>query len=226
VSGDTSDAHKRYAEAERLSPEPEGSGEARDTEEAEAAEAADAEAGHLDTDPQQPDAPGPTDAAASAAASDPRTREELVDALAEAERQRDEYLEAVRRERAEFENFRRRSHREHQEARDKGAEQLTTTLLPALDNIDHVAAAAESSADHSLAKGVSMVASELFERLEEAGLAEVPGVGAPFDPNVHEAMTQVEAEEETDKPYVAEVYRKGWQFNGRLLRAASVSVAQ
>ena len=140
--------------------------------------------------------------------------------------ERDEYLDLLRRERAEFENFRRRSSRERAEAHDKGAEQLVNELLSVLDNFGHVVAGAEDSDDEQLAKGVEMVHRELWSVLTDAGLEPVPGEGAPFDPTHHEAMMQVEAEETIEEPYVAEVLRPGYRFKGRVLRPASVSVAQ
>lgn len=151
---------------------------------------------------------------------------EDADPLADAERQRDEYLDLLRRERAEFENFRRRSARERAEALDRGAEHLVSQLLGVLDNFGYVLDAARESNDPSLAKGAAMVHAELLGVLERAGLAPVPGTGEPFDPIHHEAMMQVEAGEPVDHPVVAEVLRPGYRFKDRVLRPASVSVAQ
>jgi molecular chaperone GrpE len=146
--------------------------------------------------------------------------------LEEAERQRDEYLDLLRRERAEFENFRRRMNKERMEALDRGAEQLVASLLGVLDNFGFVLEAAKDSSDEQLAKGAEMVHRELMETLQRAGLEEVPGTGEPFDPNWHEAMMQVESPEPVDQPVVAEVLRPGYRFKNHVLRPASVSVAQ
>jgi molecular chaperone GrpE len=146
--------------------------------------------------------------------------------LAEVTRQRDTYLDHLRRERAEFENFRRRSQRERMEARDRGAEALIAQLLGVLDNFGYVLEAAKDS-DDAVGKGVRMVHTELREILERAGLEDVPGVDAPFDPNWHDAVMQVEGETTEDgEPKVAQVLRNGYRFKGRVLRPASVAVTQ
>lgn len=162
----------------------------------------------------------------ASAEDDPRTPEELRAALVEAERARDQYLDFLRRERAEFENFRKRTTRERMDALDRGAEQLVANLLGVLDNFGFALEAAENSDDDQLAKGVQMVHNEFLATLQAAGLEEVAGAGAPFDPEVHEAMLQVEADEPLDEPIVVEVLRPGYRFKRRVLRPASVKVAR
>lgn len=146
--------------------------------------------------------------------------------LEAARRERDEFLDLLRRERAEFENFRRRSTRERMEALDRGAEQLAAQLLGVVDNFAYVLQAADESADTQLAKGAQMVHDELWRTLSQAGLEEIPGVGEPFDPTWHEAMMQVPADEGVEPSTVVDVLRRGYRFKGRVLRPASVSVAQ
>ncbi|WP_165492025.1 nucleotide exchange factor GrpE [Egibacter rhizosphaerae] len=189
---------------------------------AEGADASFAEGGSAGSEP--PSSGEAVDGEAAAGGADPDG--EPVDELTRVAAERDEYLDLLRRERAEFENFRRRVQRERGEALDKGAEQLVGNLLSVLDNFGHVRLGAEEAEDQPLAKGVEMVYRELWAALSDAGLEEVPGVRAPFDPEHHEAMMQVEADEEVEEPYVAEVLRPGYRFKGRVLRPASVSVAQ
>jgi molecular chaperone GrpE len=161
---------------------------------------------------------------------DDRSAEELQAALDDAERAAEEYLDHLRRERAEFENFRRRSTKERMEALDRGAENLIGNLLGVLDNFGYTLEAARESADDRLGKGVEMVHTELMKVLIDAGLEEIPGVGQPFDPAVHEAMMQVEAVdelgEEVEDPVVVEILRPGYRFKGRVLRPAAVKVAR
>ena len=149
-----------------------------------------------------------------------------VDPLAEAQRERDEYLDHLRRERAEFENFRRRANKERMDALDRGAEQVISKLLHVLDTFGFALQAARANPDDQLSKGVEMVHTELVNTLRQSGLEEIEGIGAPFDPLHHEAMMQVEAEEPADDPYVVEVLRPGYRFKGRVLRPASVKVAK
>jgi molecular chaperone GrpE len=177
---------------------------------------------------------GPASGAAGAAAGDAgdeeRSAAELQAALDAAERAAEEYLDHLRRERAEFENFRKRSTRERMEALDRGAENLIGNLLGVLDNFGYTLDAARQSPDDQLAKGVEMVHAELVKILTDAGLEEIPGVGQPFDPEVHEALMQVEAAEElgeeVDDPVAVEVLRPGYRFKGRVLRPAAVKVAR
>jgi molecular chaperone GrpE len=164
--------------------------------------------------------PEPEEAAAAeepAAAADP---------LAEAQRQRDEYLDHLRRERAEFENFRKRATKERMDALDRGAEQVVSNLLHVLDTFGFALAAASEHPEDQLAKGIEMVYAEFFDVLRKAGLEEIAGVGSHFDPMHHEAMLQVEAEEPVEEPTVVEVLRPGYRFKGRVLRPASVKVAK
>lgn len=150
--------------------------------------------------------------------------------LARAERERDEYLDALRRERAEFENFRKRTAKERLDAQARGAEQLAAGLLTVLDSFGLALDAAAKSSDEQLAKGVELVYAQFVTTLEQAGLEEVEGVGATFDPAMHEALLQVEAVEilgrEVDEPEVVEVLRRGYRFKGRVLRPAAVKVAR
>ena len=151
---------------------------------------------------------------------------ELSTVLEDVMRERDTYLDHLRRERAQFENYRKRSTRELTEATDRGAEGLISRMLNVLDNFGYVLEAAKDH-DDAVAKGVRMVHAELREVLARAGLEDVPGVGAPFDPTWHDAVMQVEGETtEQGEPIVAQVLRNGYRFKGRVLRPASVAVTQ
>ena len=165
--------------------------------------------------------------AVQASAEEPVEDAQELDPVAEAQRERDEYLDHLRRERAEFENFRKRAAKERGDALNRGAEQVVSNLLHVLDTFGFaLAAAQERGSEDQLAKGVQMVHAELVNVLKTAGLEEVEGVGAHFDPLHHEAMMQVEAEEPVDEPTVVEVLRPGYRFKGRVLRPASVKVAK
>ena len=154
------------------------------------------------------------------------TLADMSAALDAVTQERDTYLDHLRRERAEFENYRRRSARERTKAADRGAEALITQMLGVLDNFGYVLEAAKEH-DDAVAKGVRMVYSELRAVLSRAGLEDVPGVGAPFDPMWHDAVMQVEGETTDDgEPIVAQVLRSGYLFKGRVLRPSSVAVTQ
>jgi len=155
-----------------------------------------------------------------------RSVEELRAALLEAERLRDQYLEQAQRGRAEYHNLKRRSDEALAVALDRGAERLLTSLLSVLDNYGYLVDAIGDDDDTQLAKGVRMVHGELFATLESAGLEPIPGVGATFDPQIHEALLSEESDQPLEEPVVAEVLRPGYRFKGRTLRPASVKVTR
>lgn len=157
---------------------------------------------------------------------DARSPEELAAALAEAERLRDVYLDQAQRGRAEYANLRRRSEEQLAAALDRGAERLITQLFGMLDNFGYVMDAIGDDDETQLAKGVRMVHAELFGMLEAAGLEPIPGIGAVFDPLVHEALLSEESDQPLEQPVVTEVLRRGYRFKGRTLRPASVKVAR
>jgi molecular chaperone GrpE len=175
-------------------------------------------------EPQDGAASGP--APQEAAAEDTRTREELLAALAEVEQQRDDYLDGVQRARAEFENYRRRTMREGASQRDAGKAELAEGLLEVLDDLDRTLDAAEASADESLARGVQLVAEKLVGALRSSGLERIDETGVAFDPNLHEAVQQTEADEPREQPVVAQMLRPGYLLGERVLRAAMVVVEQ
>jgi molecular chaperone GrpE len=174
-----------------------------------------AEAGAVDADPHT---------ALAEVEEDPRTREELLVAAHEAERQRDEYLDDLRRARAEFENFRRRTGREQAAAREAGRGDVATALLEVLDDLDRTLEASEGSSDETLVKGVTLVAHKLTGTLTQLGLARLDPTGETFDPTLHEAVQHVPAEEPVDTPVVERTLRAGYRLGDRVLRPAMVVV--
>jgi molecular chaperone GrpE len=147
---------------------------------------------------------------------------ELVSARAEAEG----YLDDLRRLQAEFDNYRKRIMRE-QTARIASASQaLVSRLLPVLDNFELAVSHAEQSRDFDrMLKGVEMVFGELNDVLAGEGLVAIEASGKPFDPERHEAVAAVE-EDGVEAGTVVDVIRKGYEFNGRVLRPAMVKVAR
>ena len=128
--------------------------------------------------------------------------------------ERDEYLDALRRTQADFENYRKRMQREAAEARDAGAAALVEKLLGVLDTVDLALA-------HDPSDSVAQIAGALTDALEKEGLVRIDAFGAPFDPELHDAVLH----EEGDGPAeVIEVLRSGWRWNGRVVRPAMVKV--
>src|SRR5215218_8165890 len=148
-----------------------------------------------------------------------------LDELAEAKRERDEYLELAQRTKADFENYRKRVAKETSEALARGKAELARELLPAIDNLERALDAGEDASAHeALVKGVAMVRDELHGRLEGAGVESFDPTGEKFDPQLHEALSTQPAEG-TEAGVVLETVEKGYRLDGQVLRAARVVVS-
>ena len=145
--------------------------------------------------------------------------EELAAAIAKQE----EYLNMAQRVQADFENFRRRNQNVRKEAFDEGARAFATTLLPVIDNLERAIAAAQNSTDESLRSGVEMVYRQLCEAFEKRGITTIDRKGEKFDPNLENAVMQG-APEDGEPGTVCEVFQKGYQMEGMVLRHAMVKV--
>lgn len=154
--------------------------------------------------------------------------EEVPDPVVDALRQRDEYLDDLRRLQAEFENYRKRVVRQSEEAADRATAAVLERILPALDALDLARAhAGEPSDDVAklLLSALGQIASLLRDALGKDGLDRIDEVGVEFDPAVHDAVAH-DAAEEGDEPgvIVAEVLRPGYRLKGRVVRPAMVKV--
>lgn len=140
-----------------------------------------------------------------------------------------EHWDRLLRTMADFDNFKKRAAREKQDAVKYANAALLEKLMPVLDNFDNALAAVQTAGPaenvQSLRTGVSMIFEQLKGVLQEAGLEEVDARGKAFDPNVHEAISQVETAE-VPEGQVAQQLRKGYRLRERLLRPASVIVAK
>jgi molecular chaperone GrpE len=128
---------------------------------------------------------------------------------------------------AEYDNFRKRSARERQEAEARGMSVLVRGILDELDDLGrfaHVDPATTSSL--TLQQGVEMIEKKLLKSLAGHGLEIVNPVGQPFDPAAQEAVTTTPAASPEEDHLVAQVFQVGYVFNGQLLRPARVVVKQ
>jgi molecular chaperone GrpE len=128
-------------------------------------------------------------------------------------------------EAADFDNYKKRAARERQDAVTFANESLLQKLIPVLDNFEAALAAADGASASSLKTGVQMIANQLKSALADAGLEEIDATGKKFDPNLHEAVSQVESAELAEG-LVAQQVRKGYRFRNRLVRPAGVIVAR
>lgn len=143
-----------------------------------------------------------------------------VEALeAKAEELKDQLL----RSRAEFENFRKRTAREVERIRKTATESVIHDLLPVLDNLELALEHAEDAVG-PIADGVKMVLKQLLGVLERNGLEPIEALGRPFDPKVHEAISEIESAE-IPKDNVAQEFQRGYTLGGQILRPSKVVVS-
>jgi molecular chaperone GrpE len=150
------------------------------------------------------------------------TKDPLEVAKADAQRFRDQLLRTA----ADFDNFRKRSRREADDANRRGRESLLKELLPVFDNLERAATSAETAQDaKSVAEGIRMVLRQFGSTLDRIGVKRVVSVGQPFDPGLHEAIQHVESTEHEAGTVAAEV-QAGYQIGEHLVRAALVVVSK
>lgn len=158
----------------------------------------------------------------------PLTPEQLEELKARAAKA-DEHWDRLLRTAAEFENFKKRAARERQEAVKFANEYLLQKLIPVLDSLEMAQTAAQTNGQdsqrQSLQAGIAAIQQQLKRVLAEAGLEEVDANGKPFDPNLHEAVSQQETADVPEGQVVQQL-RKGYRLRERLLRPASVVVSK
>ena len=143
--------------------------------------------------------------------------------LADAEQQKEEYLELARRTKADFENFRKRAAADVQAAQSRGKVAVAREVIDAVDNLERALEAADGDG-HALREGVQMVLSGLRETLSRNGVEAVDPKGEKFDPTQHEALS-TQPVEGTESGVVVEVLQKGYALGDQLVRPARVVVS-
>lgn len=125
---------------------------------------------------------------------------------------------------ADFDNYRKRTEKERDQARHRGIEHLIEQLLPVLDGFDRALAAHDDPAYADYRKGFELIRKQLWDVLAKQGVHRIEAVGKEFDPNVHHAVEHVPT---TDYPdgEVIEEFQPGYTFHSRVLRPAMVRVA-
>ena len=188
--------------------------------------------------PEQPDTAAPRDETAPEpggspppeAVSDSGSRDAAAgggtvgEDLAEVRRQRDDHYQRLLRTTAEFDNYRKRTDRERRDLAEYGATDLLTDLLPVVDDLERALAADTTDAE-VYRRGVEIIRKQLLDMLERRGVAPIEALGADFDPNLHQAVTQEASDTHRDGEVIEEL-RRGYTMRGRLLRASMVKVAQ
>jgi molecular chaperone GrpE len=158
------------------------------------------------------------------AATEAPNGENAVGALAEAERQRDDYYNQLQRTRAEFLNYQKRARAQADTDRTYAVVPLALDLIAVLDNFERAQEAARNAGLPSLVEGIEMVGKQLAATLEKHNIKPIHALGQPFDPSVHEALSQQVSSEHPEGTVVAEL-GKGYRLLDRVLRPAKVAVS-
>jgi molecular chaperone GrpE len=143
---------------------------------------------------------------------------------AEAEERADDLESKLKRERADFQNYKKRAKKRQEQLKDRATEDLVENLLDVRDNLQR---AVEDDHDDvaSLKEGVELTLDELDRVFAEENVAEIaPDPGTETDPQRHEVMMQVDSDQ--PEGTVAEVYQPGYEMGGKVLRAAQVTVSE
>lgn len=169
----------------------------------------------------QPAAARPADDETEAS-GEPSTEQPLAQLEAERDRLKDQLVRTA----ADFDNFRKRTKRDLEEADRRAREETLREFLPIIDNLERAASAAEDAQDPgAIAEGVQMVLRQFEDVASRLQLERVQSMGQRFDPNVHDAIQQQETDDAPPGTIIAEV-TPGYRLGERLLRAAVVVVAR
>jgi molecular chaperone GrpE len=149
------------------------------------------------------------------------------DAVGAAQRAVEEHRDRYLRLAAEYDNYRKRTARERQEAQWRGQADMVKGMIEALDDLARFAHVDPATVDaRTVVEGAAMVEKKLTKSLTGHGLEIVNPVDQPFDPTLHEAVGTEPALSREDDHLIARVYQPGYVFNGQLLRPARVVVKQ
>lgn len=152
---------------------------------------------------------------------------QLAAAKAETEKAKAEAAEAkdrLLRTAAEYDNFRKRSAREQDAAFGNGVAHAVSQILTILDTLEMAEAA--PTADENFKKGVTLTLEKAKAAFEALKVEEIPALGLPFDPAVHNAVMQKAAENGEESGTVLQVFQKGYKLGDRVIRHATVIVAE
>jgi len=138
--------------------------------------------------------------------------------------ERDEYKDKYLRLLAEFNNYKKRTASTRTDAIRDGQCDVIAQILPVLDNLERALEHIEEGTDNPMAQGIQMVQRQLVETLEKLGIKEIPALGEPFNPNLHQAVQMVDTAEGQTPGNVSAVLLKGYMTDDRVIRHSMVIV--
>lgn len=137
----------------------------------------------------------------------------------------EDLTDRLKRQMAEFENFRKRTEKEKAQMYDMGAKSIVEKVLPVIDNFERgLGAVPEENAEDPFVDGMNKIYKQMMTMLEEAGVKPIEAVGAEFDPEYHNAVMHVE-DENFGENVIAEELQKGYMYRDTVVRHSMVKVA-
>ncbi len=137
----------------------------------------------------------------------------------------EELTDRVRRQMAEFDNFRKRTEKEKTQMFETGVKSIVEKILPVVDNFERgLAAVTEEEKGSPFVEGMEKIYKQMMTMLEEAGVKPIEAVGQEFDPNLHNAVMHIE-DEELGENIIAEEFQKGYTYRDSVVRHSMVKVA-
>jgi molecular chaperone GrpE len=170
------------------------------------------------------DPTNPHDGESAPEANGPGVATETPGTPDEVRRQRDDYLDQLRRAQAEFANFRKRSQTQAEADRQYFVGALAKDLLGVLDNFERAMDAARASGASTIVDGLELVHRQLLDAFAKHGIEPIAALGEPFDPNQHEALMQQPTADHPEGTVVSEL-GKGYRLRDRVLRPTKVAVS-
>ena len=186
------------------------------------------EVNEAETDADASVSDAPSEEAADSDAKDEKCgckkgkKDKKLDAL---ESKNAELEDRVKRQMAEFENFRKRTEKEKSTMFDMGARSVIEKLLPVVDNFERGLASITEEQRGPVYDGMNMIYKQLMDELDKMDVKPIEALGQPFDPNLHNAVMQVESEE-FESGVVAQELQKGYTHHGSVVRHSMVSVVK
>lgn len=148
--------------------------------------------------------------------------DEIKQQLTAVTEEKDEYLNKLKRLKADFVNYRNRAKREKQQIETKTKMEFINSILPVIDNFERALRSVDE--DSEFLSGVKMIHKQLIDVLKKEGLEFIETEGEEFDPAYHEAVMQVEAED-VESGYIVEEIQRGYMMEDKVVRPAMVKVA-
>jgi molecular chaperone GrpE len=148
-----------------------------------------------------------------------------TDQIADFQRERDDYYDRWLRKTAEFDNYRKRIERERREQADQAITDLLLELLLVVDDFDRALTVDAGEGSAAYRKGIELIHAKLQDLLRRYRVRPIEALGAPFDPNLHQAVMQEASPDHREGDVISEL-RRGYMIGDRLLRPAMVKVAK